>query len=695
MPKRKYLKKTYKKNKGWSFFNVLIVSLLVCFFCGALYFVYSIKDLPRPEKFTEGDIFQSTKIFDRTGKVLLYEISGAEKRTLVSLNDIPEFLKQAVIAIEDREFFEHKGLDFRGIFRAILYDLKIKEPAQGASTITQQLIRSYFLTRRKTLKRKTQEIVLSLEIERRYSKEQILEWYLNIIPFGSNIYGVEAASQSFFGKNVSDISLAEAAILTALIQAPSYFSPYGDYKNELLKRKDLVIETMSTMNFITEEEAKESKNEKINFQPQITSIKAPHFVFFVKRYLVEKYGEDFLTRKGLKVFTTLDFEMQEIAEKAVEDHIKQVEYIDLHNAALVSANPKTGEILAMVGSKDYFGEPEPEGCTPGVNCKFDPQVNAAIALRQPGSSIKPFVYAKALQKGLTPKSIIWDVKTEFNLNCSADADQEFGEYDSKCYHPQNYDERFLGPVNLRTALAQSRNLPSVKILYLAGLNDVLDSFPYFGITSLKDKERYGLSLVLGGGEVSLLEMVQGFSVFAQDGIKTSLNFIKKIEDAQGKVIEETKTNQTRVISSQIAREINDILSDNEARTPVFGGNSSLYLENYQAAAKTGTTQDYKDGWIIGYTPNLITGVWAGNNDNTPIKKEPGVVSAGPIWKYFMKNVLEKFSKEDFIKPEERTSEIPILNGVLQENHSILYYLNQNDSQLYHWEKGIANFLQRK
>lgn len=655
-------------------------------------FVYFIKDLPRPERFSESAISQSTKIYDRTGQILLYEISGKEKRTLVSLSQIPEFLIKAVLAAEDKSFFEHQGLDFRAIVRAVLYDLKLKKPIQGGSTITQQLIRSYFLTRKKTLKRKTREIILALELERKYSKEQILEWYLNLIPFGGNIYGVEEAAKAFFGKHIWEINPPQATILASLIKAPSRLSPYGPNREELLKRKDYILERMVQLGYLSFQEAEKIKKEKIEFQPKTTSFLAPHFVIFVKNYLEKKYGRNFLETKGFKVLTTLDFELQQIAQELLKEGIKEIEGYNAHNGALLAINPKTGEVLVMVGSRDYFAKSFPRGCSPGINCKFDPQVNTVLSLRQPGSALKPFVYALAFQKGLTPQTIVWDVKTEFNPLCSPQANQKFASDRSLCYHPQNYDEKFLGPISLKSALAQSRNLPAVKILYLTGVREVLETLPNFGITTLKDKQRYGLSLVLGGGEVRLLELVEGFGVFANEGIRVPLNFILKIEDSKGSIVEKLNITKTRVLSSQIAKEINDILSDNKARAPMFGYHSPLNLPGFQVAAKTGTTQNFRDAWVIGYTPSLVVGIWIGNNDNSPMIKKPAVMLAGPIWKRFIKKALEKFEKKEFTPPQKRTGKIPILNGILPKNHSLLYYLNPQDNQLFFWEQGIKNWL---
>jgi len=690
-------KKKFNKQKNLLkiIFQNGAIFFLTFFVLGLCFFIYVVKDLPRPEKFSEGVVAQSTKIYDQEGKIILYEISGPEKRTIVPLSEVPDFLKELVIVTEDKSFLKHRGIDIMAIFRAIFYDLKFQKPVQGASTITQQLIRSYFLTQKKTLERKTKEIILSIEIERRHSKDQILEWYLNLIPFGSNIYGVEEASKSFFGKHISDISLAEGAILIALIKSPSYLSPYGSHKNELLERKNYILDRMAALNNSKQEEVSIAKKEEINFQPNITSIKAPHFVFYVKNYLEKKYGQDSLSEKGLKVYTTLDYKIQESAEKILEKNLEEMKNYGVYNGGLVALQPKTGEILAMVGSKNYFGEPYPKNCHAGLNCKFDPEVNVVTAIRQPGSAFKPFVYAFAFLKGYTPQTLLWDVKTEFNLACSPDAEQEIGTYNTKCYHPKNYDGKFVGPISLRSALAQSRNVPSVKLLYLVGINNVLSFIKDFGITTLKENGDYGLSLVLGGGGVKLLEMVEAYSVFANDGTKSPLKFITKIEDSKGNIIEETKTSQIKIIPSWVAQEINDILSDNEARAPIFGRNSALYLENYKTAAKTGTTQNYKDGWIIGYSPFLVAGIWVGNNDNSSFAEKPAALLAGIIWKNFMENTLQNLPKEDFVSPKKRLTGNPILDGGSLGEHSIFYYLNQSDPQYSFWEKGVKNFLEKK
>jgi membrane peptidoglycan carboxypeptidase len=705
MVRRIYQKKVFQKNKKNIIFAFLKISgIILCLFLfiGILLFILNIKDLPRPEKFNEGIIPQSTKIYDRDGDVLLYEIAGKEKRTLVSLSEIPDNLKWAVISTEDKNFYKHQGIDVQAILRAILIDLKIRKPLHGASTITQQLIRSYFLTTKKTLKRKTQEITLTLELERRYSKDQILEWYLNLIPFGSNLYGVEATSQTFFGKHISDITLEEAALMAAIIRAPTYFWPQGEHIGELLSRKDYVLERMKILGYITEEQEKEAREKEIKFVFDPKTIKAPHFVIYVKSYLENKYGRDYLDTAGLKVYTTLDAELQEKAEEIVKNGVDALKIYDAHNGALVSINAKTGDILAMVGSKDWYGESEE--CSEETNqCKFDPKVNVGFSLRQPGSAFKPIVYLDAFSRGYTPETLIWNVATEFNPDCSPDANQEYDAYNLECYHPRNYSDRFTGLTNLRNALAQSVNLPAVKVLYLTGVRNSLDLAKKLGITTLEDEGRYGLSLVLGGGEVKLIEMVGAYSVFANNGIKKPLNFIKKIEDNNGNIIEQTKTSESRVVSSQIVKQLNSILSDNEARAPIFGYNSVLNFKDYDVAVKTGTTQFLNNAWAIGYTPSIVTGVWVGNNDNSPTKK-PGVTLAGSIWRNFMNEILKEFPKESFEKPEENMTEKPILNGEQIEPHSILHYIKKedplgpspenpsSDPQYFNWEYSIQKYI---
>jgi len=609
-------------------------------------FIYYSKDLPRPEKFTEKSFVQSTKIYDRTGKIMLWELYGEEKREIIPLGEVGDNVKKAVISTEDAKFYSHKGIDVEAIVRSVLADIKLRKPTYGASTISQQLIRSTFLTREKTIKRKIREIILAIELERRYTKDQILEWYLNQIPFGPNIYGIQSASKTFFEKSADELTLSEAATLAAVIQSPSYLSPYGGHKEDLLKRKDYVLDRMAQEHYISQEEAEAAKKEKINFAELRQSIRAPHFVFYVQDYLFEKYGQDSLEKSGLKVYTSLDWDMQQAAEKAVTNAIERNEKYNAYNTALVAIDPKTGEIKAMVGSANWFGEPLPEGCTPGVDCLFDPKVNVATYNigRQPGSSFKPFVYATAFEKGYSDKTFVMDQLTNFG---SA----------SDPYIPTNYDGLFRGPVTLRQALAQSLNVPSVAVLKdLAGYTDSLEMAKKMGITTLRDPSAYGLSLVLGGGEVKLVDMVSAYGVFATDGYRVPPVSVLRIEDSQGNTIEENIKTPKRILQPRSAELINSILSDNAARTPIFGPTSPLYFPTYDVAAKTGTTTDYKDGWIIGYTPSIVAGVWAGNNNNAPMSREPGVVMAGLTWREFMDSVLPTLPRENLAKPEEELTQ---------------------------------------
>lgn len=701
-----------KRNKKWKIALTIGKYLAFLFLAGCLFvlflFFYYTYDLPRPEKFTETPFIQSTKIYDRTGEVILYDIYGEEKREIVSFEKISDNLKQAVLASEDARFYQHSGIDFEGILRSILIDLKLQSASQGGSTITQQLIRSVYLTRQKSIARKIREIVLSIELERRYSKDQIFSWYLNEVPFGENAYGAESASQTYFHKPASDLSLAEAAVLAALLPAPSYYSPYGLHKAELLQKKDYVLERMQKLGHITEEQMKEAKEEELAFSEENITIKAPHFVMYVKKYLDEKYGSDYLKEKGLRVYTTLDWDLQEYAEKVIQEADKINMAKNANNAAMVVLDPKTGEILTLIGSKDYFEKPYPAGCDEKLSgkCLFDPKYDVAtMGQRQPGSAFKPFVYATAFKKGFTPDTILWDVKTEFNPNCNPDGNQTTDMHGLACYNPQDYDGRYRGPLSLRQALSGSLNIPSVKVLYLAGIENSLQTARDFGITTLNEPDRYGLSLVLGGGEIKLLELASAYGVFATEGMQIPPVSILKIEDSEGNIIEQNNKQPTKVLDTQIARQINSILSDNNARAPIFGANSTLYIPNYQVAAKTGTTQRRNDGWTMGYIPSAVVGVWIGNNDNSPTK-DLGIGLAGPIWRKVMEKLLASRNKEDFIQPDPITSSNPALIGQLplEENRTILYYINKDnptgpapqdpsvDPQYALWQIGINNWL---
>ena len=678
-----------------------------CLFVVAL-FIYYTWDLPQPEKFTETPFIQSTKIYDSTGKVLLYDIYGEEKREIVSFDKISDNLKHSVLASEDSRFYQHGGVDFIGIIRAAFVDLTSGSKSQGGSTLTQQLIRSVYLTNQKSISRKIKEIVLSIELEQKYSKDQIFDWYLNEIPFGENAYGAEAASQTYFNKPASDLSAAEAATLTAMIPAPSYYSPYGSNKAELLQKKNVVLEKMQKLGYLTPQQLKDAEAEKMVFSETTTSIKAPDFVMYVKKYLDDKYGEDYLKEKGLRVYTTLNWDIQQYAEQVIKDADKTNMGKGANNAAMVVLDPKTGDILSLIGSKDYFADPYPAGCDEKAagSCLFDPKYDVAtMGQRQPGSSFKPFAYATAFEKGYTANTVLWDTKTEFNPNCDPSGDALTSPSGQDCYNPQDYDGKNRGAVTLRTALDCSLNIPSVKVLYLAGIPDTLQTAKNLGITTLTDTNNYGLSLVLGGGDVNLLEMTSAYGVFAAEGNYIPPVSILKITDANGNIIEENQKQPTKVLDVQIARQINNILSDNNARAPIFGANSPLYLPGYQVAAKTGTTQNFIDGWTMGYTPFVVVGVWTGNNDNSPTKDE-GVGIAAPMWNKVMQKIVSSSPIENFTPPDSITNRSPVLLGQLPagDTHTILYYVDRNnpmgpqpqnpesDPQYFMWQTGINNWL---
>lgn len=654
--------------------------------CGLFLFIIYAKDLPRPEVFTEKQFVQPTQIYDREGKVILYQIYGEEKRTVVSLEQIPDILKEAVIATEDANFYHHFGLDIKGILRSILNNLRIGKPVYGGSTLSQQLVRSTFLTLDKTAQRKIKEIILTLELERRYSKDQILGFYLNQIPFGSNAYGVQAASETFFNKPVQELSLAQAAVLAALIQGPSRLSPYGSHVNDLLARKNYVLDRMVEQKFITAEQAATAKEETLTFTGIRQSIKAPHFALYVKDYLEKTYPDYFLKEKGLKVYTTIDWELQQAAEKFVSEGVKNNQGYNAYNAALAALNPQTGEILALVGSANWYATSSyPLGCEGTIEgCLFDPKFDVTtLGQRQPGSAFKPFAYAEAFRKGFSPETVLWDSKTEFNPDCPVDGSQEEDSYGMACYHPQNYDGKYRGEIDLRHALAQSINVPAIKTLYLAGVQNTISLAKDLGITTLNQPlSWYGLSLVLGGGEVKLLDLVSAYGVFATRGLQVPPVSILRIEDSQGNIIEENKKTLKRVLETDIADQINDVLSDNEAKVPIFGRNSVLYIPGQQVAVKTGTTQEFKDGWTLGYTQNIAVGVWVGNNNGELMNKEPGVVLAGPIWNRFITKALEKYPPtQSFQEVETTTSTV----GYWESQ------MSADDPQYHNWQWAITHY----
>ncbi|OGF68972.1 hypothetical protein A3H65_00215 [Candidatus Giovannonibacteria bacterium RIFCSPLOWO2_02_FULL_45_14] len=686
----------------------LSISAAAAFFIVGV--VFATITVPNFEALDSKNIVQSTKIYDRTGEVLLYDVHGDIKRTVIPFDKIPAHLKEAVISMEDQNFYRHFGISPTSIVRAIFVNVFSGKFSQGGSTITQQLVKNTFLTPEKTITRKIKEWVLAIKVESKYTKNEILGFYLNQVPFGSNAYGIEAASQNYFDKHAENLDIAEAAYLAGMLQAPTRYSPYGSHRDELEVRKNIVLSRLFDKNQITKEEFDSAKNEQVKFAVKaVGGIKAPHFSLFVKEYLVEKYGEDVVERGGLKVTTTVNWQWQEKFEELLRTRSAENEKnFSAYNAGLVAIDPKTGQIMAMVGSRDYFSNPLPEGCTPGVNCKFDPQVNMTLRSRQPGSSFKPVVYATAFSKGYAPSTSLFDLKTEFSAYCSPYSVPDPGVDPEKCYHPENFDNKFRGPVSLRDALAQSVNVVAVKVLYLAGLADSLKMARNLGITTLTDPDRYGLTLVLGGGEVKPLELTNAYSAFANGGYYIPYAPILKVESPDGSVLEEYSENKTQALDPSIAREISDILSDNAARTPAFTENSALYIPERPVAVKTGTTEDTRDTWVIGYTPNIVIGVWAGNNDNSKMERKVAGLIVAPIWNSAMHLIFDELPTENFEKPAVPEPEKAVLRGewrggriykidkmsgklateftpeeliekrVVPEVHSILYWVNKSD-----------------
>lgn len=605
----------------------LAVLILFLFVLGA--FAYYSKDIPDPDKLTIREVSQSTKIYDRNGQ-LLYDIFGEAKRTLIDFSEMPDYIKKATVAIEDKDFYTHKGVDLSRIFSSAIYDLVTFSKSQGASTITQQLIRNAILTKEKSFSRKIKEIVLAFQIENKYSKDEILKMYLNEIPYGNNAYGIQAAAQTYFDKNAKDLDLAQAAYLAALPQAPSFYSPWGPNREKLEDRKNAVLRVMKEQGFITEQDRKKAAEEKVSFSPVRNSIKAPHFVLYIQGLLAQKYGEKTLQEDGLQITTSLDWNLQKAAEEAVAEYVgKNEKNYNAKNAALVALDPKTGEVLAMVGSRNFF-EKENDG-----------QVNVALRPRQPGSSFKPYVYATAFKQGYAPASMLMDVPTNF------------GQFGGEDYTPKNYSGKNYGPISIRQALAGSLNIPAVKTILLAGIKESINTARDLGITTFKDESRYGPSLVLGGGEVTLLDHASAFGTFANSGTRQPPVTILKIVDSKGKTLEEKKDGDgQKVLDPQVAYLITSILSDNSARAFIFGSRNYLTLPDRPVAAKTGTTQEFRDAWTVGYTPQLAAGVWVGNNDNSEMKKgADGGIVAAPIWNSFMKKALAGKPVIGFSRPE--------------------------------------------
>ncbi|MHB1330689.1 MAG: transglycosylase domain-containing protein [Minisyncoccota bacterium] len=658
-----------------------------------LLWVASLK-IPDLSDLTTRRVVQSTKIYDRTGEIILYDMGQDLKRTLVPFEEISDYVKRAIVAVEDKNFYTHGGFDFEAFLRAIWVDVKTLSLSQGGSTISQQVVKNSILTNDKTITRKLKEAILAVKLDGVLEKDEILNIYLNEIPFGGNLYGVQEASKAFYAKDAKDLTLAESAYLAAIINAPTFYSPYGSHTDDLEDRKNFVLEEMLNQGRITEGEFNSAMGETIEFNPRENSggIKAPHFVFFVIDWLSEQFGEEALQNGGLRIITTLDYSIQTDAEAIAKKYgeINQTQF-NADNNAIVVIDPKTGDILAMTGSRDYFDE------------DIEGNFNAATAHRQPGSTFKPFVYSTLFNKGYTPDTVLWDVPTQFSTAC------EWNNFttDDICYAPVNYDDEFRGPMEIRDALAQSINVPAVKALYLAGISDSIETAESLGITSLKDESRFGLSLVLGGGEVSLLELVSAYGVFGNDGVRNPYNPILQVFDSGGQILEEHTPSPRRALQAETARKISDILSDNNARMPSYGANSVIYIPDRPVAVKTGTTNDYKDAWIVGYAPNIVVGAWVGNNENISMEKRVAGFIVAPLWRELVDKILPKLPKENFISPPPVDQDLkPIMRGDWQSGgaHSILHFVDKenplgntpinpaNDSQYRNWENAIQSYL---
>ena len=594
------------------------------------FYWFILRDLPSPAKLGRYDVPLATKVYDRNGE-LLFDIYVDQNRTPVPLSEIPKVVQQATIAIEDKNFYKHAGINpVGGIMRAMVASL-LKRKLQGGSTITQQLIKSALLTPERTISRKIKEFFLAPIVELLYTKNKILEMYLNSVPYGGTAWGIETAAEKYFDKSITEVTLAEAALLAGLPQAPTVYSPFGAHPERAKERQKEVLRRMAEDGYITKEEADKAERSPLEYK-QETGIKAPHFVMYVKEKLVEKYGENVVERGGLKVTTTLDLNLQTYAQASVAAEVAKLKNMHVGNGAALVTIPSTGEILAMVGSVDYFASPSGS-------------FNVTTAERQPGSSIKPINYAIGIEnKIVTPATTFLDVPTCF--------DSPVGQ---PKYCPRNYTGRFSGPVQLRFALGNSLNIPAVKMLYLNTVQTMIASASAFGLDTLKDSTNYGLSLTLGGGEVTMVDMAEAFSVFANAGMRKDLVSILKVIDKNGNVLQEFKDPNMdrdipsqllltgpRVVSPETAFLISHILLDNNARTGAFGPNSALVVPKHSISVKTGTTNDLRDNWTIGYNPQYLVATWVGNNDNTPMTPSlvSGVTGAAPIWNKIMSFVLK-------------------------------------------------------
>lgn len=608
-------------------------------------FVWYSRDLPTPGKLSASNFPQSTKIFDRN-EILLYDIYRDENRTYVALNQVPKILQQATIAIEDKDFYQNQGFSITGYLRAFRNAILSRRIAGGGSTVTQQLVKNTLLTSEQTVTRKIKEFILAIQVDRKYTKDQILELYFNATPYGGTTVGIEAASERYFGKKAKDLDLTESVILAGFPQRPSYFSPYGQNPKAYIKRSKEVLRRMQEDDYITKKQELDTikKLPNVEFLKETHAIKAPHFSFYVRDLLIKQFGENVVEQGGLQVTTTLDYRLQEKAEEIVKEEVENAESLLVGNGASVVLNPKNGEILALVGSRDFFEEKEDEKKDDRLK---GGQFNVITqAIRQPGSSIKPVAYATALEKGYTAATLIMDTKTVF---------PNPGE--AKDYEPENYDKKFHGPLQLRFALGSSINIPAVKLLALVGVKSMLATAYNMGISTFAPTNdninRFGLSLTLGGGEVKPLELASAYTAFANEGYRSDPIAILKVTDPKGTVLfEQKELDKKRVLSREVAFIISHILLDNNARLITFGVNSYLNMGSREVAVKTGTTDDKRDNWTIGWTPSILVATWVGNNDNSPMGNvASGATGAAPIWRRIILEALKNKPSESFVKPD--------------------------------------------
>jgi len=615
-----------KKKYLWIFLPIFVVVFTALV---SIYFII-LKDLPLPTKLSSINTPQSTQIFDRNNN-LLYTIYTGKNQTFIPLSTIPKHMREATITIEDKDFYNHGAIDFRAIFRSLV-SITVRKELQGGSTLTQQLVKNSLLTPERTILRKIKEVILAFATEAIYPKDKILEMYLNQIPYGGTSYGIEAASQTYFGKKASDLDLAESALLAGLPEAPTTNSPFGSHPEFAQQRQITILKKMYEQKYITKKQKDDAIKKTLKLQKVSNNIFAPHFVLYIKDLLTKKYGEKIVMEGGLKVVTSLDSKIQAEAQNKVLENVDKLKGYHATNGAALVTNPATGEILAMVGSKNYF------------DSEIDGNVNITLALRQPGSSIKPINYAVGLIRGYTGATTFVDMPICFPTT------------GGKKYCPVNYDGKWHGVMQMRYALGNSVNIPAIKMLKVNTVPAMIATASAMGITTFTEPEKYGLSLTLGGGEITMLEMAESYGVFANGGYKINIHPILKIENSHGKVVEKYNPPSSPIFGKKVLPEgvsfiISDILADNNARTLAFGSNSSLRIPNQTVSVKTGTTNDFRDNWTIGYTPDFVVAAWVGNNDNTPMTNlASGITGAAPIWNDIMSFLIKDLPSHPISRP---------------------------------------------